>query len=111
MSDTKLETPQEITKFPSAADQAQTLIASRPDLFKNDYQTLLAIAEGMFNYQQSVVAYENQRSMFDRMAQIAQAHAKINYEIDLTLEADFEYLGSREESIMNRGIDADRNRF
>lgn len=69
MSEAKVQNQKETTNpAPSAVHMAEKLIKSHPELFKNDYATLLTIADAMFEYHLKVNKYSETPSIFDRMA-------------------------------------------
>lgn len=104
---TNLETSTEISKPepPQAVAMAQELINSRPDLFKNDYATLLAIASTMFKYKEGYTKWENSLSSFsDRIADpLSDVKNQIKAFLPVHQETEFNYINGREESIMDRG--------
>lgn len=76
-----------MSPVPSAVDMAQELITARPDLFKDDYETLLAIAETMFVYHQKMDQYFkrpfDQDFFFQEACKITRLDAAIRLGINL----------------------------
>ena len=82
---TKLETlPENSKKVPSAVDLAQELINSRPDLFKDDRETQVALAGAMINFFKECDAYLNPPiDLFEEIGNVVKMDAKLRYGINL----------------------------
>lgn len=66
MSDTKVKTSPQISKAPPSSIQMATeLIKNNPELFTNDYATLLAIADAMVIYQNKCNEFINQTPVLE----------------------------------------------
>lgn len=82
---------QSAKEFPSAVDAAQELIQSKPELFKNNYATLEAIADAILRHQQKYEAFKPplslsntlSQSLNDHFARIAKMDAQLNYDINI----------------------------